>query len=699
MNELEDGELDTVGVEAFPRTLGRYALLRPLASGGMGELFLATTGEETLRRLCVVKMPSSTPGDSDSRGMFEDEARLALRLNHPNLVHTFDAGTVGTHPYLAMELVEGKDLKAILKRCLDTHARIPVPISLYVCAELCRALTYLHSESRLSVTHRDVCPANVLLSYHGAVKLTDVGLATSVLHRKREEPRRLLGHVGYVSPEQARGLPADHRSDVYAVSALLWELLTGQALLRVGTRNHTDVYSALRNPKVVPPSTIMPDIRPELDDVVLRGLAVEPAERYQTAVALKHALLHVLAVNHPDNDADITSAFVQNLFPRERKTERREYDRYLRVAPAQLVSIAPRFDARPQEIQDAPARSLHTSAYRRLGMVIAGRYRLDSVIGIGGMGVVYKATHLMLDRAFGLKMLHEAYCDHPGLVRRFIREARAATRVTHPNIVEVFDSGTTSSGDLYFVMELLNGEPLDAIIDRGGPMSIERVIHVSRQLCSALEAAHETGIVHRDLKPSNIVLMDRFGATDFVKVLDFGICKPVDVDSHPTTPGLAIGSPDYMAPEQLDGIDTGTATDIYALGCVIFEMLSGRLPYSGRSAAETLAEKANQDAPDVASIRPEVPRLLADVVARCINRHSALRPLSMRSVEQDLELALHSLPRGENVVPLDVLRDRPPRVREESMVTPILIPWPPDEIPMSRSGTSGASESGKPGGR
>ena len=209
----------------FPRKFDSYALLKPLARGGMGQLYLALAGTPGLQKLCVIKqVPPDVIAPENAR-RFRDEAMVALRLAHGNLVSVFDAGLHAGEIFLAMEFVDGRDLHAVWNRCAERRIPFPVDVAAYVIKELVRGLAYAHSFENLELVHRDVSPANVLLSFSGEVKLTDFGLATSVLKLERTAPGIIYGKVSYLAPEQARREPLDGRSDLYAAGILLWELL------------------------------------------------------------------------------------------------------------------------------------------------------------------------------------------------------------------------------------------------------------------------------------------------------------------------------------------------------------------------------------------------------------------------------------------------------------------------------------------
>src|SRR3954449_2372953 len=231
-NPGRDGKLGA-SPAGFPRHFDSYVLLKPLARGGMGQLYLALAGTPGLEKLCVVKqVPPEVVAPENAR-RFRDEAMVALRLSHGNLVSVFDAGIHAGEIFLAMEFVDGRDLHAVWNRCAERRIPFPVDVAAYVIKELVRGLAYAHSFENLELVHRDVSPANVLLSFSGEVKLTDFGLATSVLKMEKTAPGIIYGKLSYLAPEQARREALDGRTDLYAAGILLWELLTGRQLFPV----------------------------------------------------------------------------------------------------------------------------------------------------------------------------------------------------------------------------------------------------------------------------------------------------------------------------------------------------------------------------------------------------------------------------------------------------------------------------------
>jgi len=223
--------------------------------------------------------------------------------------------------------------------------------------------------------------------------------------------------------------------------------------------------------------------------------------------------------------------------------------------------------------------------------ILNGEFRIIQKIGSGGMGAVYKARQPAVDRMVAVKILHPKLVARKDLVSRFRREARAMSHLTHPNTVKVYMYGELDDGSLYIVMELLEGKNLHQTLRTEGPMTIERALPILIQVCHALEEAHRAGIVHRDLKPENIFLNQQGGIRDFAKVLDFGLAKVSEREMAPgsvilTHEGMVFGTPEFMSPEQARGKTLTSASDIYSLAVILYEILTGRLPFQAKTPLE-----------------------------------------------------------------------------------------------------------------
>lgn len=234
-----------------------------------------------------------------------------------------------------------------------------------------------------------------------------------------------------------------------------------------------------------------------------------------------------------------------------------------------------------------------------VGKEVAGQFRIVERIGSGGMGAVYKAEQPDMNRHVAIKILHPRYLGRADLVSRFRREARAMSHLSHPNTARVFLYGQLEDGACYFVMEYLAGRNLAQVVRAEGPMKAARAVAVMSQACAALDEAHRAGIIHRDLKPENIFLTTQGGITDFPKVLDFGLAKVTEKQMKPgsmilTREGMVFGTPEFMSPEQARGKTLDARSDIYSLGIIIYELLTGKLPFEAKQPIEFIQLHVNE---------------------------------------------------------------------------------------------------------
>ena len=273
-----------------------------------------------------------------------------------------------------------------------------------------------------------------------------------------------------------------------------------------------------------------------------------------------------------------------------------------------------------------------------LGRTLDERFTLRQLLGRGGMGCVYRALQLSMDREVAVKVLAPEMASSEESVQRFLNEARIASRLRHPNTVMVLDFGQTSDGLLYLAMELLQGRALGDILKSEGALSAERVARIVCQMCDSLEEAHAVGLAHRDLKPDNVFILEGSGHRDTVKVLDFGIARLDEGrDTRLTAPGTVLGTPIYMSPEQVRGQTADARSDIYSLGVMMFELLTGAAPYERGSAVEVMVMHLTAPVPDVASALPDAPAELALLVQSMLSKDPAERPDSVREVREALE--------------------------------------------------------------
>ncbi|AKU94353.1 serine/threonine protein kinase [Labilithrix luteola] len=277
-----------------------------------------------------------------------------------------------------------------------------------------------------------------------------------------------------------------------------------------------------------------------------------------------------------------------------------------------------------------------------LGRVVAGRYRLEARAGEGGMGVVYRARHVLIDRVVALKLIRPDLRGETHLRAWMLREARAANRVDHAHIIDIHDIGETEEGELYLVMEYLVGTSLSSELAKG-PMPLARAVDLLEQMCAALARAHDLGVVHRDLKSDNILLSSRGGRKDFVKILDFGLAH-LAMDPRLAPKGAVFGTPEYMSPEQARGEEAGPPSDLYALGVLFFEMLTGQLPFRSNDRDTLLEMQRSSPPPKPAAIKPDVLPQAELIVLKLLEKERRKRYQDAHHLHEELKALQRSLP-------------------------------------------------------
>lgn len=323
-----------------------------------------------------------------------------------------------------------------------------------------------------------------------------------------------------------------------------------------------------------------------------------------------------------------------------------------------------------------------TGSDRLVGTILSDRYRILRRIGEGGMGLVYEAEHITIEKRIALKVLRDDFSSRPEVVQRFKQEAKSASRIGNEHIVDISDFGVTPSGASYFAMELLEGEDLATVLEREEAVPLERAVDILLQCCKALGAAHAKGIVHRDMKPENIFLTVREGRSDFVKLVDFGIAKMSEVETAGapgrklTKTGMIFGTPEYMSPEQAAGKPLDHRVDLYALAVILFELLTGRVPFVGDTFMGILTQQMFEDPPPFEEVNPHVsiPPAVKAFVLRGLAKEPDERFQSCDAMAQALREAMEGVapsPPTASAMTIRASGGRAARASAETLMEPV----------------------------
>jgi len=668
----------TSDTEALPRLLGRYVLLRLLVRGGMGEVYLATSvGIEGAERPVVVKrIRREYRTDPSFHARFLDEARVQSQLDDPGVARIIEAA-VDEHgdPFVVVEYVEGRSLADVRGRLSRLGKPLPWADAVAVSLEIASALAHVHERTGsdgapLGIVHRDLSPQNVMVGFSGDVKLIDFGTARGDNRKCHTVAGNVLAKPGYVAPEVARGESATPRADIYALGVMLWELCAGRRYLEGDATEHVAqiVSGKLRPAPLANDATLgaLGDgpVPAELDAIVAfltEPLASQRCERAREAAQRLAGLLSS-APRRPVEERGVRArvkTMLARLYPTEPAASRVEFARLVTKARRELKE---QLVATPK----APARVEAETPSERMTQVpdaLPGtRYRMIRKLGEGAMGVVYEAEHVDLGRKVAVKVLQAKHSTSAEFVARFRREARAIASLVHPNLVQVYDFGQTAGdplasewgGRLFFAMERLEGETLEAFLDREQGMDFRDACEVAIKTCRALEAAHAAGLVHRDLKPANLFLCfggRRPGAMGEigVKLLDFGVAKDLHCAESKDDPnfsraGAIFGTPDTMAPEQVAGDVVDERADLYALGCVLYRLLTGRMPFED-APSSILAMSCHVNEPVIpprtAAPLRGIPEAVERVVMRALEKKATARFADATEMREALEEAIY----------------------------------------------------------
>ena len=335
-----------MGSAIQPQPFGKYFLLEKIATGGMAEIYKAmyrAGGAGDFEKTLVIKrILPHLANDDEFVTMFRDEAKLTVRLNHANIVQVFDFGRLGTDHFLAMEYVQGQNLRQVMRRCQELGSTVPIPFALYVAMEICKGLQYAHTRKddndvSMGIIHRDVTPSNILVSYEGEVKIADFGIAKAAARAGGTQAGMIKGKASYLSPEQVKGKDViDHRSDVFALGAVLWELLVGKKLFT--GENDFEIMNRVLETPIRPPSEVNGTVPPVIDKIVMMALDRDRSKRYPNAASLQKDLSRMLAEFGGSVTSHDISNFLHRLFKKEMEAEK-EASKSLRRAVLDEAAI------------------------------------------------------------------------------------------------------------------------------------------------------------------------------------------------------------------------------------------------------------------------------------------------------------------------------------------------------------------------
>ncbi|HZS20368.1 MAG TPA: protein kinase, partial [Pseudonocardiaceae bacterium] len=598
-----------VGPVSAPET---YRLVSLLGGGGEGEVWKAILPLSTGgRREVAVKISRSKP--DDDTGRWEQFGHLLRSMSHPGLVRVTDVflgpgmhrhgeHPAGTHRYVVMDYIEGSNLREWAAENTEATASQRLRLLGMVAA----ALDEMHSgaSTQVPVAHGDVKPSNIVVRPDGAAILVDLGLA------RLADADGVTGRsAAYAAPElRTRGAQATPEADRYAFAVTVAHVLTGQA-------PPVDTHGWLNPPALhqLLASNPLTARRHMLVNRIMTAISSPPETRpSQLREWLDGAVESLSQLTSTGISA------VQPLTPTASATPKSP-------TPESPTTESPTPNPADEAPQPPPSSNAQTG--RQTAGTAGeqfGPYRLEALLGRGGMGEVYRAVDTNRNRTVALKRLPAGLADDPEFQARFKDESALAARLNEPHIIPIHDFGEID-GRLFIDMRLVEGTDLAGLLAEHGPLTPSRAIHVIRQVASALDSAHAAGLVHRDVKPGNVLLrttetdtgtdLDDEGQ-DFAYLVDFGIARVISS----TKPGLtgtrgAIGSLTYMAPERFGSTPIDHRVDIYALGCLLYETLTGQQPFPLTDTAALIHAHLDQDPPKPSHTNPAIPAALDTVIA------------------------------------------------------------------------------------
>ncbi len=565
---------------------------------------------------------------ADTKARFYREARMAARLSHDAIAVIYEIGEEAGVPFIAMEYIPGTDLRAVIEK----KENLSLDQKLDYARQICRGLQYAHGKN---VIHRDIKPENVKLLEDGRVKIIDFGIAKPYTPTASPEDRSTsavltrmgmrIGTPWYMSPEQARGNPVDRRTDIFSFGVVLYELLT---YAKPFQGDDTTVLYKILHEEPPPIKLEESGLRDDLQKILSRCLAKDHEERYADCSEILRDL--VALTGGPSTDPRVHPLLTQGiaLDKAEKYDEAAaKFNQILEIDPEnpQARSFLKRL-----AIRDRESFMRRVLAGNVIGTVISHFQILDR-IGGGGMGVVYRAEDMSLKRIVALKFLMPDLVRDPTAKKRFLKEAQAASALDHPNICTIHEISETPEGLLFICMAFYGGENLSARISRG-PLPVSEALDIVIRIGRGLAKAHEYGIVHRDIKPANVIITP----DGEVKIVDFGLAK-LSGGTQITRVGARMGTLPFMSPEQIRGLELDQRTDIWSLAVLLFQTLTGQLPFQREYEAAVLYAIVTDDAPLLTEAKPGLPADLEKVISKALKKDPNERYASVQLMVEELE--------------------------------------------------------------
>ncbi|HYN19494.1 MAG TPA: serine/threonine-protein kinase, partial [Thermoanaerobaculia bacterium] len=531
--------------------VSHYRVLERL--GGADETAEVYKAQDLQRERMVALRLLHGGGGADgeaARQRFAREASRASSIGDPHIGSVYDVGeTEDGRVFLAMALDEGEPLSGRL-----AHGSFDLAEAVDLGAQIAGALASAHAEG---IVHGALDPSQVLVR-EGQVRVAGFGAGAL--------PGAAARARAYLAPERIEGAPADERGDVWSAGVLLYEMIAGR---------HPFPGADATNRDPEPLTAWRSGIPQDLEKTIARAMARRAGDRHPGAAEL---------------GADLGRIADRGYLSRVGGT--------VLAMPSRPAEPFPR--SRSEEAQDLPRPTI------LLGQSV-GHYVIREHLGGGGMGVVYKAEDVRLERTVALKFLPPELTRDPVAKARFHQEARAASALEHPNICTIFEVNETEDGQLYLAMPAYEGEILKKKIERG-PLPVSEAIDIAIQVGQGLAKAHRLGIIHRDIKPANVMVTD----DGVVKILDFGLAKLAGAAGL-TRAGFCLGTPSYMSPEQARG-EVDPRTDLWSLGVVLYEMVAGRPPFRADTDQGIIYALLTEEPEPVRKLRPEAPPELEDIL-------------------------------------------------------------------------------------